>query len=113
MSEDRRSCATCKHWLSDQGEQYDWRVRIRLTLLPGESQEDRWEHDSPYEQRAARVERSYGLCKKIDLLDSYDEVSEDELPLAFTKDGSDYKANLYTRAEFGCAAHEPKENDGG
>lgn len=97
------TCATCCHWVKPQTE--GWNGTIRLALLPGETEDDRYDDDSAYTARQVAAEQAFRVCQKIDLLDSYDVV--ETLPLAFTRDGSGYRADLYTRAEFGCLAHEP------
>lgn len=53
-------------------------------------------------------DKQYGRCREITLGDGYEEAP-DPLPLAVTKDGSDYKADLFTRADFGCVLHESTE----
>ena len=50
----------------------------------------------------------YGLCMKIEMSESGVEELENP-PLAVTLDGSYYKADLFTRAEFGCVLHETTE----
>lgn len=111
MTEGR--CGTCKHW-----EQFDvgWRIDLSLTLIEGETEATKYAVGSPYQERVRLAEQSYGKCSLISLLHGYEDVDESELPLAFTKDGSDYQAYLHTREEFGCVLQEPVEevmNDGG
>lgn len=101
------NCGSCKHW-DENAAKRDWRLRINLTLLPGEEESHRYQADTPLQQRTARAEQQYGRCSKIGLLNEFDEISEDDLPLAFTKDASEYKADLYTKAEFGCVLYEEK-----
>jgi hypothetical protein len=80
-----QTCASCRHWLPPDG-RTDYR-----NLFSG-----------------GITDRLYGLCYAIDLADSY-EPAPDPPPLAVTKDGSDYEADLFTQAEFGCAMWEPDE----
>lgn len=50
----------------------------------------------------SEADRLYGHCEKIDM----GPVDLEELPLATVMDGSQYRADLFTRAEFGCALGE-------
>lgn len=101
------SCGACKHWQRDDE---GWGVMIRLAPAEGDSEDDAYDYTSALSERQRRAEQRYGRCAVIDLLDGYEQHSEESLPLAFTKDGSDYKATLYTQAAFGCAMHEASEN---
>ena len=64
-----------------------------------------WEIDVPIEKQ---VDRTYGMCRHITLASEWAEAPNPP-PLAVTKDGSDYKADLYTQATFGCVEYESKE----
>lgn len=67
-----------------------------------------WEQD---EQFNDYLKRGYGLCEKINLggnmVKDHEEVDLGQ-KLAFTEDGSGYKANLYTLPMFGCQLWECK-----
>lgn len=87
-------CGTCKHWTVDD----DWFASdLSLTRPPDEPSD-------AYYSRLEVANAAVRTCKAIELLSQYEAV--DEIPLAFTKDGSDYRADLRTRAEFGCVLHE-------
>lgn len=106
-------CGGCKHW---EQTDTDWRLRLDLKLNEGETQENKYDIDGPYQERVRRAEQKFGRCNKITLLDSWEEHDENNLPVAFTRDASDYQADLYTKSEFGCVLQEPVEevmNDGG
>lgn len=78
------SCKTCKHW-SDP-----WSVE-QFTFTPSDVDEPvRW-----------------GTCTRIGLVDRHDHVGGDVL--AFTRDASDYIADLHTRDDFGCVLWEPTD----
>lgn len=59
--------------------------------------------------RQVEADKMFGQCREITLGGGREFDVDDELPLAVTKDGSDYKANLYTQATFGCVLFEDKE----
>ena len=98
-------CGTCKHWDDTHD---DWRSGLTLMLKEGEKHDDRYDASSAYQQRTAEIEKQYGVCKEIGLLEGGEEVDGDDPPLAYTKDGSDYKATLYTKNDFGCVEWERK-----
>lgn len=60
----------------------------------------RWDPD-----KDKRADTKYGMCRRITLASEWDDPP-DPLPLAVTKDGSDYKAELYTLPTFGCVEFE-------
>lgn len=49
------------------------------------------------------ADRLFGYCKAIALTEL---TLGDPIPLAVACDGSNYRADLYTQAEFGCAMWE-------
>lgn len=98
------------HW-KPKGEADDWRVRINLTLRPDEDEATKNKHDSPHQQRVVAAEKQYRRCTKLNLLDSWDAIPEEDLPVAFTRDASDYQADVYTKAEFGCVLHETNSEE--
>jgi hypothetical protein len=81
----------CEGW---RGE----RERANLFNLPALEATDRAvgqaEHDA---------DRKYGECQAINLEAGTDLPFGAPLPLAVARDGSDYMAQLYTQAAFGCA----------
>lgn len=80
-----------------------WRASIRLKPLDGEDP-----YGEEIEARQHAAEARYGECQTIDLLDTYEAADADSVPVAFTKDGSDYMASLYTRDDFGCTLWEAR-----
>lgn len=99
------TCGTCKHWKADDD---SWHSVIRLKPREGESDDDRYDHTTALHNRERDAQKAYGTCEEIGLLDNYEEHDEDALPLAYTKDASDYVATLYTKAAFSCALFVPK-----
>lgn len=77
-----RNCGTCVHW-TPPSMRTDYRNVFRGPV----------------------ADKQYGVCEAVKLASEYDEAPE-PLPLAVTKDGSDYKADLHTLAEFGCVLYE-------
>jgi hypothetical protein len=102
------ACRTCTHWKPPPFD--DWSLSIRLTRLPDEAAGDEYHWDSAHNERVRRAEQQYGQCQAIGLLDSDEAYEERALPPAFTQDASNYRAALYTRAEFGCTMHEARED---
>ena len=78
-------CGTCRHWIPPT-ERTDFR-----NLYKGNE-----------------ADRLFGICGLIDLADAYEEAP-DPVPLAATKDGSDYRATLHTQEAFGCVLHEERK----
>lgn len=78
------NCLSCKHW------------------TPPKHRND---YDTIYDNGA---DLKFGICEKIVLASrSYgEEETPDPLPLAAVKDGSDYRAILFTQATFSCAMWE-------
>lgn len=75
------TCATCTHW----------------------RQSDDWNKPSP--DNVPQPDRAnWGWCDLIGL----PEYGEVVTVTAYTKDGSDYKADLFTRSDFGCTLHQVK-----
>lgn len=76
-----RTCGTCSHWQQPSGDR-----------------------DEPY-QHEPRPEgpTPWGWCGLIGL----PEYGEVVTTTAYTKDGSDYVADLHTRSDFGCNLHDP------
>ena len=93
------NCGTCVHWKPIDD---DWYSVIRLTLREGEKEDDRYDYSTPLHAREVAAQKRYGECQEIGLLDNYEEHDEESLPLAYTKDASDYQATLYTQTAFGC-----------
>lgn len=76
-------CGTCVHWHDSMGD---------------------YSYDAPDEPLPAAPGAIWGHCTLIDMPD-YGEVTT---RIAFLRDGSDYKATLYARSDFGCTLHEAK-----
>lgn len=78
---DERTCATCEHWESPEADAMwgDW-------MSYPEEDAGRW-----------------GVCQLIDLPG----YGEQTALSAYVQDGSDYKATLHARADFGCNLHAP------
>jgi hypothetical protein len=100
----RPRCATCRHWLPNDGWNDLWQpFGDEYGELPSleESDPERW----------AQIEqhnRESGICGKVRQAWGEDDKSK-PLPLATCMDGSHYKAELHTHRTFGCVLHEPKE----
>lgn len=81
---ERATCETCRWWDAE------WRYQStevrRCTRIPEYWDATRWTDDE-YETRIT--------CNADDL--------------AFAQDGSDYRAMLLTRAQFGCVLHQRRE----
>ena len=77
-----------------------------------------WPTEKPNEvNRCAYPKQLWNASEWVELED-VDEFGRDGIrvinelnknTLAFVQDGSDYKANLYTRAEFGCVVFVEKQ----
>ena len=68
------------------------------------------ESDADEEARQIALEALYGVCTLI-TLPSYGERLEgtEDAPLAYTMDGSQYRADLITQTAFGCVLGEAVE----
>lgn len=92
------TCSTCKHWNSDRT---DFRSAVSTWALrdlpPGHKLQMEIDGD-----------RLYGLCQAVQLGPWEPEQGQTlaDAPLAIAVDGSEYRADLLTRAEFGCVLHE-------
>jgi hypothetical protein len=91
-------CGTCKHWTENNG----WTDPVDASWRDDESDED---HDA----RQAAMTAKYKLCRGIPHAPDEDDLEGGELPIALTLDASRYKADLWTRAEFGCVLHAPAD----
>lgn len=81
------NCGTCKHWQPVwTGTQFDWDANAGC--IPDEDVKE------------------WGWCRKITMPEMFEQVPEGTK--AFTKDGSDYRADLHTRSDFGCVLAEPE-----
>ena len=72
------ACQTCEHWRNP------W---------------TNWS-DGPVDE--VEEPSTWGTCTAISLHDPYDTPKAGPDVLAFTKDGSNYRADLHTRSDFGC-----------
>jgi hypothetical protein len=52
------------------------------------------------------VDQKYRRCEIVPMAEPY-ETPPDPLPLAVAMDGSEYRADLYTLADFGCVQWAP------
>lgn len=98
------SCETCRHWHKP-----DSRTGFGDAVYISPSGEHPF---TPADYRVARerqqeADRLFGECEVINLEAGTDLTVDSPLPLAVTRDGSDYRAHLYTQASFGCVLHEP------
>lgn len=90
-------CGTCRHW-KPVTEGYS--IGYSATYREGES----WEDESA---RQMAVESLYGTCQAVaEIPDAEKFEPPNEPPVAFTMDGSHYRASLHTQAHFGCVLHE-------
>lgn len=88
------TCESCKHWTSVADlDRPSWGPTLNVVA-----------------EDVALANETFGRCAVITLNDRY-YVGESgplaDLPLAFTEDGSAYKADLWTQKGFGCVLHEP------
>lgn len=91
------TCETCTHWL--RPEQRTGFTHV-ITVYP-----DGY-HAARLKAESDAADRLFGQCRAINLTTDV-QVSE-PIPLAVTRDASEYQADLYTQATFGCAMWEPK-----
>lgn len=92
------TCSTCKHW-TPPSERTGYGNAIRY-------RGDEWDDETGEPVRGSEDDKLFGLCRKVILGD--DLHIDKPAPLAVTRDASDYMANLFTQAEFGCVLHEEK-----
>ena len=87
-------CKNCKYW-----------------------EEEPWPSDKPKEVNRCAYPKQLWESTDWGELEEIDEFGRENIrtilssrknTLAFVQDGSDYKANLFTRAEFGCVAFMEK-----
>ena len=99
MSEEKR-CGSCKHWTEYDGYRdpvqvhYDLERNYETFKVINEevNRGDRWRKCRGVEENPERTMVDGKLVEPI--------------PLAVTRDGSDYLADLLTQAEFGCVLWE-------
>lgn len=77
------TCETCTHW-KRYADVDDWDLR-----------DIAWSVEDPI---------SWGHCQLIGLHDTYGGKVEGGVR-AYTRDGSEYRADLFTRSDFGCVEH--------
>lgn len=80
-------CATCRYWEADE----DRLVPVEL-------------------RRCRKVKMFWDATQWSEDFDRREFTPECATDLAFAQDGSDYRAELITRAEFGCVQWEPDPN---
>lgn len=89
-------CSTCQHW-TPPSERTDFGHAV--TIRSAADHYDKVLSEAAYAAET-EADKTFGICKAIDLC----ELTHGEpIPLATTRDASDYIATLYTRPEFGCA----------
>lgn len=91
------TCGTCVHWQKPDG----W-YGSDLRAAGSDVSDETWDHAA-----SVALNLLYRPCQRIKMPDNYSEkFTPDSAPLAYTMDGSGYRADLLTRAEFGCALWE-------
>lgn len=95
-------CVTCLHWLKPS-ERTDFRDVVNYHD-PSARETGDYE---PARRREDEADKRFGRCQRINLEAGVDLPMEQEPPLALCRDGSEYKADLYTQATFGCVLWEP------
>lgn len=96
-------CGSCKHWTKHEG--YQDPVVVQTMVPNSLFSEDRegWNRAvDAAEKEQTRIALLYRVCKGIEENAERDATSQDPLPLAVSKDGSNYMALVLTQAEFGC-----------
>jgi hypothetical protein len=97
------TCVSCQHWTPPTE-----RTEFKTTVEPVWSFEDHPDAAREMDKRQADADekdRLFGHCEAIQMGPA---SAGEALPLALTLDGSGYMADLFTRAEFGCALWTPK-----
>lgn len=101
MATDETRCGTCKHWQKPRDDWYGADLRAE-----GYDDSDAYDHEA-----TIALNRLYRTCQRIEMPDTYGEkFTPETAPLAYTMDGSQYRADLLTRAEFGCVLWESCSN---
>lgn len=94
-------CGNCLHWRrpEDRG---DYTTAVSF-------QDDEWSDDAEDGLggyvRGDAEDREYGECRLIP--EGWD-LPDGPAPLAVVRDGSNYRADLFTKADFGCVLWEEK-----
>lgn len=92
------ACVSCKHW-TPPAERDDFRTAVSFHY-----------GDKPYQPGLVdKTDMLYGECRAIIIQIEWD--PDEPVPLATTRDASDYKATLYTQSTFGCRMHEEKTDE--
>lgn len=89
------TCGTCAHWREPDG-WYGSELRAEGADDPLE-----WDHAA-----SVALNRLYRPCQRITMPDWSERLTPETAPIAYTMDGSEYRADLMTRAEFGCGLWE-------
>jgi hypothetical protein len=97
MADDEQTCGGCQHWTPNT-ERTDFRNAVGFYGGP-----DSYVESS---KKAEVVDKLFGVCTEIDI--KTDLPLDAEIPLATTRDASEYFAALYTQAEFGCVLWKAK-----
>ena len=77
------TCDGCRHWLRPE-ERTDFYDAVTF---------------ADYRMNSDEVERTYGICRAV--VQGWD-LPSGPTPVAVVRDGSDYRASLFTKPEFGC-----------
>jgi hypothetical protein len=96
------TCDTCEHWRGspERDPEDDWH---QPGLPEIGTSYDRDDTEAALELRRVWIDaHRWGTCKRIDHLTVTPPV------LACVQDGSGYRAELITAAEYGCVHHEEK-----
>ncbi len=97
------ACGTCEHWNA-----YDKRTDyFNAVSFVG----DKWSDEGGVEGFGGyiygdKADLLFGRCEGV--VEGWDHDPNEPLPLAVVRDGSEYRAVLYTRAEFSCALWKAK-----
>lgn len=88
-----KTCQTCHYWKKQDGD------GGRIEPLPIQ-----YADGSDYEARKEARNVDVGLCYAA--VFAPDVQYDDPVPPLMVQDGSDYRASLFTRRDFGCVLHE-------
>jgi hypothetical protein len=94
------TCGACQHWRRpEERSGYGNAVSYR---------DDEWDDDADDgfggPRRGSADDHLFGEC--LGVPEGWDLPNDGPAPLAATRDGSNYRAVLFTRAEFGCVLWE-------
>lgn len=97
------NCENCTFWQPPSQ-----RMNFADVVSVDPYEEDRKARNyGPAVNRQMEIDKMFGLCRHITMKPRLG--MDDPPPLAITLDGSEYMADLYTQATFGCVEFESKE----